>query len=101
MTTLCERCGGTGRQPAGCWNGTACAAPAGRCDDCHGTGLLGMRQVPKAVFFAAIGPRDAVPYVFGVPPYVSRFIEQRSRRVVGAVVNAGEESTFWLPEASE
>jgi len=38
---LCERCGGTGQQPAGCWDGTAYAAPAGVCDDCHGTGELG------------------------------------------------------------
>ena len=38
---LCERCGGTGRQEAGMWDGNAYAAPAGVCDDCGGEGLLG------------------------------------------------------------
>lgn len=32
----CERCGGTGRQEAGCWDGRAYAAPAGVCDTCLG-----------------------------------------------------------------
>lgn len=47
---LCERCGGTGHQEAGCWDGKAYAAPAGLCDDCGGTGYLGLiepRDNPK------------------------------------------------------
>jgi DnaJ-class molecular chaperone len=42
---LCERCGGTGEQPDGCWNGTSYNAKAGQCDHCHGSGQLGV--VPK------------------------------------------------------
>lgn len=38
---LCERCGGTGEQPAGCWDGKSYSAPAGKCDDCNGDGRLG------------------------------------------------------------
>lgn len=39
---LCERCGGTGRQEAGCWSRAAAYdAPAGVCDTCKGEGLLG------------------------------------------------------------
>jgi protein gp37 len=37
----CERCGGTGQQEAGCWDGTAYAAPAGVCDHCCGEGRTG------------------------------------------------------------
>lgn len=38
---LCERCGGTGVQEAGCWDGKAYSAPAGVCTSCDGEGLLG------------------------------------------------------------
>lgn len=38
---LCERCGGTGHQEAGCWDGKAYNAPAGVCDTCKGEGYLG------------------------------------------------------------
>lgn len=38
---LCERCGGTGVQPAGCWTGTAYDSPSCPCDMCDGTGELG------------------------------------------------------------
>lgn len=41
---LCERCGGTGRQEAGCWDGKAYAAPAGTCDSCGGEGRLGFKD---------------------------------------------------------
>jgi hypothetical protein len=34
----CERCGGTGQQEAGLWDGEAYAAPAGVCDHCGGAG---------------------------------------------------------------
>lgn len=43
---LCERCGGTGRQPVGCWNGKAYASLAGICELCDGSGLLGIIPVP-------------------------------------------------------
>lgn len=45
---LCERCGGTGHQQAGCWNMRTGKydAPAGMCDQCNGEGLLGL--VPEA-----------------------------------------------------
>lgn len=39
---LCERCGGTGRQEAGCWDGKAYASPAGQCEICKGEGYLGL-----------------------------------------------------------
>lgn len=38
---LCERCGGTGLQKAGYWDGKAYAGPAGKCDHCNGEGVLG------------------------------------------------------------
>lgn len=38
---LCDRCGGTGQQPAGCWSGKAYDAPAGTCQTCDGEGYLG------------------------------------------------------------
>lgn len=37
---LCERCGGTGAQAAGLWDGRAYASAAGACDHCGGTGRL-------------------------------------------------------------
>ena len=43
---LCERCGGTGIQPSGCWNGMAYASEAGQCDLCDGVGLLGVIPEP-------------------------------------------------------
>ena len=43
---ICERCGGTGEQPAGCWNGTAYASDAGKCELCGGDGLLGFIAAP-------------------------------------------------------
>lgn len=39
---LCERCGGTGQQPANCWSGTAYDSPAGVCRLCGGEGRLGI-----------------------------------------------------------
>lgn len=44
---LCERCGGTGQQEAGCWDGKSYSAPAGTCDDCKGSGKLGIMPKPK------------------------------------------------------
>lgn len=44
---LCERCGGIGQQPAGCWDGKSYSAPAGACDDCKGSGRLGVVPKPK------------------------------------------------------
>ncbi len=38
---LCERCGGTGQQPTGSWDGTAYASTAGMCETCSGEGYLG------------------------------------------------------------
>ena len=38
---LCERCGGSGRQPGNCWTGLAYDSKPGICDDCLGEGLLG------------------------------------------------------------
>lgn len=47
---LCERCGGTGTQVAGCWNAEnkAYTAKAGICDDCQGTGYLGLVVAKRA-----------------------------------------------------
>lgn len=41
---VCERCGGTGQQPDGCWNQATQKydAPAGVCDTCGGGGQLGV-----------------------------------------------------------
>ena len=44
---ICERCGGTGIQPAGCWDGKDYAAPAGKCDLCKGSGELGVVPRPQ------------------------------------------------------
>ena len=38
---LCERCGGTGIQPSGCWTGKAYDSQTGTCDTCNGDGYLG------------------------------------------------------------
>lgn len=40
---LCERCGGSGEQPEGCWDAKqkSYTAKAGPCDDCLGEGYLG------------------------------------------------------------
>lgn len=40
---LCERCGGIGQQPAGCYSikTNAYDSPAGVCEDCNGEGYLG------------------------------------------------------------
>lgn len=43
---VCERCGGTGLQPAGCWTGKAYNSEAGQCDLCDGEGLLGVIPAP-------------------------------------------------------
>jgi hypothetical protein len=37
---VCERCGGSGVQPAGCWTGEAYDSIAGRCELCGGYGKL-------------------------------------------------------------
>ena len=37
---ICERCGGTGQQPEGCWSGTAYDSPAGVCRLCGGEGVF-------------------------------------------------------------
>jgi len=41
---LCERCGGTGRQEAGCYNMATKKydSPAGTCETCYGSGYLGV-----------------------------------------------------------
>ena len=39
---LCERCGGSGIQPAGCWTGKAYDSQEGKCDLCDGVGYLGI-----------------------------------------------------------
>ncbi len=41
---LCERCGGSGQQPAGCWTGTAYDSEAGKCQPCGGSGYLGLKE---------------------------------------------------------
>ena len=40
---LCERCGGTGHQEAGCWSGKAYDSKAGTCESCDGAGYLGAK----------------------------------------------------------
>ena len=41
---LCERCGGNGQQPQGCWNYTTGRydSEAGVCETCGGSGRLGV-----------------------------------------------------------
>lgn len=41
---ICERCGGTGQQEAGCWDmrTRTYTSPAGVCESCNGEGLLGV-----------------------------------------------------------
>lgn len=39
---LCERCGGSGKQPAGCWTGQAYDSEAGVCQLCDGERYLGI-----------------------------------------------------------
>jgi len=43
---LCERCGGLGQQPAGCWNPESKRYDdaAGTCRTCDGVGYLGMHS---------------------------------------------------------
>lgn len=97
MRYQCERCGGIGKQPAGCWDGTAYASPSGCCDDCRGVGILGFREVAQVEFFAAVGPLDCNPVIAGEFPYTSQFTTPR-REVVGAIVDdeAGGKR-FYLP----
>lgn len=70
---LCERCGGTGQQPAGCWDGKAYAAPAGVCTSCGGTGYL--------------GPIDRTP-------------EKPKCKTCGAVMLCGYRVDEWIPQCS-
>lgn len=42
----CERCGGTGHQEAGCWDGKGYNSPEGVCQACGGEGLLG--EMPES-----------------------------------------------------
>lgn len=41
---LCERCGGMGQQPEGCWSveTNSFSEPAGVCTTCNGEGYLGI-----------------------------------------------------------
>ena len=41
---ICERCGDSGVQPAGCWTGKAYDSIAGRCELCDGEGKLGIME---------------------------------------------------------
>jgi len=93
---LCERCGGTGKQPAGCWDGKAYGASAGRCDDCHGVGILGFMEVTHDEFFATVGAEDCHPRVIGSSPHVSHFELRGSREVIGAIVG---DDCFFVPTA--
>jgi DnaJ-class molecular chaperone len=43
-THICERCGGTGVQQAGCWTGKAYDSHEGRCELCNGEGKLGVME---------------------------------------------------------
>lgn len=45
---LCERCGGTGHQEAGCWSGKAYDSKEGTCESCGGTGYLGSKGYSHA-----------------------------------------------------
>lgn len=46
---LCERCGGTGEQQAGCWTGKSYDSLAGTCELCGGSGELGRIHSSKSV----------------------------------------------------
>jgi hypothetical protein len=94
----CERCGGIGRQPDGCWNGESYAAVAGVCDDCNGVGMLGFTEVDRAVFFERINPIDCHPQIVNARcPYTAQFTT-RNGLVIGASVETDDEKTrFFLP----
>lgn len=94
---LCERCGGMGRQPEGCWDGKAYAALAGICDDCHGVGRLGFSEVSEQVFWEKIKVRDCTPSIInGKYPYTSEF-KTPSGEVIGALVGIGHgEDKYYL-----
>jgi len=95
-TTLCERCGGIGKQPAGCWDGSAYNAAAGTCDDCMGAGYLGMTETDADTFFASVGKRNCHPTIVGAYPYTSQFFTD-NRQVLGAVVyDEYSESRYFL-----
>lgn len=38
---ICERCGGSGQQESGLWDGKSYASQEGTCTACNGEGLLG------------------------------------------------------------
>lgn len=56
---LCERCGGTGQQPAGCWTGNAYDSVAGKCESCDGDGELGLVESSKQPLAADTQSREA------------------------------------------
>ncbi len=64
---LCERCGGTGKQEAGLWTGTAYDSKAGQCDECKGLGYLGdvtlkglFGEIPEWMFGDSVYARNAL-----------------------------------------
>lgn len=96
---MCERCGGVGKQPEGCWDGKEYAAPSGKCDDCKGVGYLGLVETDKTSFFSAIGPKNCHPDPVGKHPYTSQFFTP-NRELLGAIVDGGNGTErYFVPAA--
>lgn len=57
---LCERCGGTGKQPEGVWDveSNSYTGKAGVCQSCNGEGYLGYISPPPDVVEAARRLKD-------------------------------------------
>lgn len=62
---LCERCGGTGKQPEGVWDveSNSYTGKAGVCQSCNGEGYLGYISPPPDVVEAARRVADAPEFV--------------------------------------
>lgn len=60
MSYQCERCGGTGQQPDGCWDPAVelYTSPAGPCLACGGSGRLGVGQLTREAVLALPAGRE-------------------------------------------
>ena len=96
---ICDRCGGTGQQPEGCWSGTAYDSPAGVCRLCGGEGLLGYLEGEVAKTKAAkkrsvgrpkVHTEEMVPVLVRIPRSVVIQLDKlggsRQSTVLAAIV---------------
>jgi hypothetical protein len=86
---LCERCGGTGQQSGGQWDGTAYAAPAGICDDCHGIGWLGTINVTLIPYNNPMQPQEA-------DVAVKAELKQRIEKILECEIEQ-DNQILWIP----